>query len=68
MRSCSINKVYFTETKPGFFEKNTKFKVKTNLKAETISKKSESIQVESIQQNQRDDKIQNPRQYWTKYF
>ena len=24
------NKVYFTETKPGFFEKNSKFKVKTN--------------------------------------
>ena len=33
------NKVYFTETKPGIFEKNPKFKVKTNWEAETISKK-----------------------------
>ena len=43
MRSCSINKVYFTETKPGIFEKNPKFKVKTNWEAETINKEVEAF-------------------------
>ena len=37
------NKVYFTETKPGIFEKNPKFKVKTNWEAETISKEVEAF-------------------------
>ena len=32
------NKVYFTETKPGFFEKNSKFKVKTNWEANIVKK------------------------------
>ena len=32
------NKVYFTETKPGVFEKNPKFKVKTNWEANVINK------------------------------
>ena len=39
------NKVYFTETKPGMFEKNPKFKVKTNWEAETI--RSGSLRMES---------------------
>ena len=37
------NKVYFTETKPGLFEKNPKFKVKNNWEAETISKEVEAF-------------------------
>ena len=31
-------KVYFTETKPGIFEKNPKFKLKTNFIANTTYK------------------------------
>ena len=30
------NKEYFTETKPGFFEKNSKFKMKSNWEADTV--------------------------------
>ena len=37
------NKVYFTETKPGVFEKNSKFKLKSNLKADTINKEKEAF-------------------------
>ena len=37
------NKVYFTETKPGIFEKNPKFKVKINWEADTISKEVEAF-------------------------
>ena len=34
------NKVYFTETKPGVFEKNSKFKLKTNFVANTKYKEA----------------------------
>ena len=37
------NKVYFTETKPGIFEKNPKFRVKTSWEAETINKEVEAF-------------------------
>ena len=37
------NKVYFTETKPGIFEKNPEFKVNSNWEAETISKEVEAF-------------------------
>ena len=37
------NKVYFTETKPGFFEKNSKFKVKTNWEAKIVHKEVEAF-------------------------
>ena len=37
------NKVYFTETKPGVFEKNSKFKVKSNWEANTINKEVEAF-------------------------
>ena len=37
------NKVYFTETKPGFFEKKSKFKVKSNWEADTVSKEVEAF-------------------------
>ena len=36
------NKVYFTETKPGVFEKNSKFKLKSNFEADTLSKEMEA--------------------------
>ena len=42
MRRMS-NKVHFTETKPGFFEKNSKFKVKSNWEANTIHKEVEAF-------------------------
>ena len=35
--------MYFTETKPGLFEKNPKFKVKTNWEMETLSKEVEAF-------------------------
>ena len=37
------NKVYFTETKSGFSEKNSKFKVKSNWEANTIHKEVEAF-------------------------
>ena len=37
------NKVYFTESKPGVFEKNPKFKVKTNWEADIINKEVEAF-------------------------
>ena len=37
------NKVYFMEIKPGFFEKKSKFKLKSNWEAETISKEKEAF-------------------------
>jgi len=37
------NKVYFTESKPGVFEKNPKFKVKTNWEANIINKEVEAF-------------------------
>ena len=37
------NKVYFTETKPGFFEKNSKFKVKTNWEANIVHNEVEAF-------------------------
>ena len=37
------NKVYFTGTKPGFSNKNSKFKVKSNWEANTISKEVEAF-------------------------
>ena len=37
------NKVYFTETKPGVFEKNSKFKLKTNFVANTKYKEVEAF-------------------------
>ena len=37
------NKVYFTETKPGFFEKNPEFKLKSNWEADTVSKEVEAF-------------------------
>ena len=37
------NKVYFTETKPGYFEKNSKFKVKSNWEADTLGKEVEAF-------------------------
>ena len=37
------NKVYFTETKPGFFEKNSKFKVKSNWEANIVRKEVEAF-------------------------
>ena len=40
------NKVYFTETKPGFFGKNSKFIVKSNWEANIISKEVEALGAE----------------------
>ena len=37
--------MYFTETKPGFFEKNSKFKVQSNWEADTVSKEVEAFGV-----------------------
>ena len=37
------NKVYFTETKPGIFEKNSKFRLKTNWVANTQYKEVEAL-------------------------
>ena len=37
------NKVYFTETKPGVFEKNPMFKVKSNWETKTVSKEVEAF-------------------------
>ena len=37
------NKVYFTETKPGIFEKNSKFRLKTNWVAKTQYKEVEAL-------------------------
>ena len=37
------NKVYFKETKSGFSEKNSKFKVKSNWEANTIYKEVEAF-------------------------
>ena len=37
------NKVYFTETKPGIFEKNSKFRLKTNWVANTKYKEVEAF-------------------------
>ena len=37
------NKVYFTETKPGVFEKNSKFKVKSYWEANTVYKEVEAF-------------------------
>jgi hypothetical protein len=37
------NKVYFTESKPGVFEKNPKFKVKTNWETNIINKEVEAF-------------------------
>ena len=37
------NKVYFTETKPGCFEKNSKFKVKSCWEANTVHKEVEAF-------------------------
>ena len=37
------NKVYFTEKNTGFFEKNSKFKVKSNWEADTVSKEVEAF-------------------------
>ena len=37
------NKVYFMETKPGVFEKNSKFKVKSNWEANTVNKEVEAF-------------------------
>ena len=36
-------KVYFTETKPGIFEKNSKFRLKTNWVANTQYKEVEAF-------------------------
>ena len=35
------NKVYFTVTKPGIFDKNSKFKFKTNFVAKTNCKEAD---------------------------
>ena len=37
------NKVYFTETKPGVFEKNPKFKLKTKFVANIECKETEAF-------------------------
>ena len=37
------NKIYFTETKPGVFEKKSKFKLKTNFVANTKYKEVEAF-------------------------
>ena len=37
------NKVYFTETKPGIFEKNSKFRLKTNWVANTQYKEVKAL-------------------------
>ena len=37
------NKVYFTETKPGVFEKNSKFKLKSYWEADTINEEVEAF-------------------------
>ena len=37
------NKVYFTETKPGIFEKNSKFRLKTNWVTNTQHKEVEAF-------------------------
>ena len=37
------NKVYFTETKPGVFEENSKFKLKSNFEANTVNKEVEAF-------------------------
>ena len=37
------NKVYFTETKPGVFEKNPKFKLKASWEANIINKEAEAF-------------------------
>ena len=37
------NKFYFTETKPGIFEKNSKFRIKTNWVTNTQYKEVEAL-------------------------
>ena len=37
------NKVYFTETKPGVFERNARLKLKTNFEADIKYKEIDSL-------------------------